>query len=222
MSERGESRRLPRGPLIAALICLAVALPALFLILREGGADTARANAPGLRASALPEGLAAQPAPAIRLRDADGEWVDTAELAGAPYVVTFLFTECPDVCPLIAQELRTALGRLGPRASEVQVLMVSVDPRGDTPEAARRFLERNGLPANMRYLVGSRAALAPIWASYFIAAQDPEQRDVSTHSAAIWLVDATGAWRGRYSAGIPVPPEDLAHDLGVLLAEAPA
>lgn len=220
-SGANRRHRLPRGPLVAALLCLAVGLPALFLALPDAGPEPAGATAPGLRASALPEELQ-RAAPPIRLRDADGALVDTDTLAGTPYAVTFIFSECPDVCPLIAQELKLALEQIDARegAEDVEVLMVSVDPRGDTPEAARRFLERNRLPANMRFLVGSQAELSPVWSDYFVGPQDPDRRAVSTHSAAIWLVDGTGAWRGRYSAGIPVAPEDLAHDLAALAAEA--
>lgn len=211
----------PLGPLLVALACLAVALPLLFLLLRdEGGGAPAPASAAGLRAGALPEGLAGRAAPAIRLRDEAGASVDTARLAGRPYLVTFLFAECPDVCPLIAQEIGAALAELGPRAREARVIAVSVDPRGDTPEAVRRFRARHDLPAEFRYAIGSEAELRPIWEGYYAAPQLPGRPETSTHTASVWLVDAEGTWRGRYPAGIPIAPSDLAHDLGVLVDEA--
>src|SRR5665648_208330 len=61
--------------------------------------------------------------------------IDTARLRGRPFAVTFLYASCPDVCPLIAQEIVGALGRLGADARRVAVVAVSVDPRGDTPAA---------------------------------------------------------------------------------------
>ena len=220
--EGTRPRGVPRGPLIAALLCLAVALPALFLLLRDDGGSEAGASAPGLRAGALPEGLAGRAAPPIRLRDASGALVDTRRLAGTPYAVTFLFANCPDVCPLIAQEIRLALDELGPRAERARVLAVSVDPRGDTPEAVRRFRARHELPENFRYLIGSEAELRPVWDGYFAAPQLAGRPETGTHTASVWLIDAEGTWRARYSAGIPVAPSDLAHDLGVLIDEAPA
>ena len=57
-------------------------------------------------------------------------------------LVTFLYTNCPDVCPLIAEHLNTALRRLGERA-DTRVLAVSVDPKGDTPAAVRQFRRRH-------------------------------------------------------------------------------
>lgn len=88
--------------------------------------------------SMLPEGIAGMRAHAFRLTDPRlGRELGTADVAGKPYAVTFLYTQCPDVCPLIGQELRQTLELLGPRADDVVVLAVSADPKGDTPARVR-------------------------------------------------------------------------------------
>lgn len=143
-------------------------------------------------------------------------------LAGTPYAVTFVYTRCPDVCILIGQQVRRALELLGPKAREVPVLMVSVDPRGDNAEAARSWMRRQNLPANVRYLIGSEDQLRPVWDGYYAAPQVPGRPETSSHTASVWLVDSRGRRRTKYSAGIPVPPRDLAHDLRVLVDEAPS
>jgi len=173
------------------------------------------------RGSKLPDGIVGRPAPDFRLSDARGRPVDTRRLAGRPYLVTFLYTNCPpgDTCPTIAAELRQALKQLGPRADDLTILAVSVEPKGDTPAAARRWLRRYRLPANFRFLVGSRRELEPVWDSYYVGSQDPANEQ-SRHTSNMWLVDARGRWRTKFSAGLPVPPADIAHDLGVLLDEA--
>jgi protein SCO1 len=168
------------------------------------------------RGGALPAGLTGAPAPSFSATDARGGELGTADLAGMPYVVTFLYTDCPDVCPLIAQELREALEILGPRADRVAVLAVSVDPEGDTPEAVRAWLEQNELPANFHYLVGSERELSPVWEDYFASPQ-PAGEPESRHTASIWLVDADGRLRTKFSGGIPVAPADIAHDLDLLI-----
>ncbi|MCA1678759.1 MAG: SCO family protein, partial [Actinobacteria bacterium] len=139
-------------------------------------------------------------------------------LRGRPYVVTFLFTDCPDVCPLIAQELRQALRMLGPRAGRVAVAAISVDPTGDTPEAVTRWHDRLRLPRNFHYLIGPEAKLKPVWRSYFVGPQRTGVRQ-SLHTASIWLIDARGRWRTKFSGGAPVAPRDIAHDLRVLVRE---
>ena len=74
-------------------------------------------------------------APPLALRDADGRAVSLAAQRGKLVLVTFLYTHCPDVCPLIASNLNAAVRALGAKRSDVRVLAVSVDPKGDTPGA---------------------------------------------------------------------------------------
>ena len=77
--------------------------------------------------------LPAKQAPPIHLRNYLGRPVTLSQYRGKAVLVTFLYANCPDICPLIASNLRVALNMLGRRDSEVQVIAVSVDPRGDTP-----------------------------------------------------------------------------------------
>jgi protein SCO1 len=157
------------------------------------------------------------PAPHVRLVDARGRVLDTRELRGRPYAVTFLYTHCPDVCPLIGAELRAALERLGRDAGRVAVVAVSVDPNGDTPRAVRAWLRQHREPPNFHYLIGSRSQLAPVWRAYMVA---PLSRgSESAHTASIWLVDARGRRRALMSAG-RLDPADISHDLLLLIREA--
>lgn len=157
-------------------------------------------------------------APRFALRNARGRRTSTADLTGRPYAVTFLYTSCTDVCPLIAQELREALRLLGRDAGDVAVVAISADPEGDTPAKVRRWLRRLRLSRNFHYLIGSRSELRPVWKAHFAAPQ-PRGSEESRHSASIWLVDKRGRWRTKFSAGAAIPPRDLAHDLRLLLRE---
>jgi protein SCO1/2 len=156
------------------------------------------------------------PAPAVSGTDQDGRPVALPQ-AGRPMVATFLFTRCPTTCPLISQQLAAALDMLGPEADAVDVVAISVDPQGDTPARARAFLRSHGLEDRMRYVVGSRAELAPIWDAWQVAAQPADQPSLSIHSARIVLVDASGRQVGRYAAGLPIPPADIAEDVASLV-----
>jgi cytochrome oxidase Cu insertion factor (SCO1/SenC/PrrC family) len=125
---------------LTALLALAVvsfiALAALARD-REGDEPTAiveRQEGP-FRAGPLPDGLDRKPAPGFRLADARGGTLDSRALRGRPYLLTFLFTDCRDVCPLIGREIGQALHQLGSRAREVAAVAISVDPEGDTRPA---------------------------------------------------------------------------------------
>jgi protein SCO1/2 len=185
----------------------------------DGGARSGAEPEAAFRGNILPRGVAGQRAPAFDLSDARGGRLSTAELAGQPYVITFLYTQCPDVCPLIGEELRQTLELMGSDAGRVAVVAVSVDPTGDTPAATRTWLRRHRAPHNFHYLLGSKRELKPVWRGYFVAPQRSD-RSKSLHTASVWLVDARGRWRTKYSGGVPFEPEDVAHDLNLLLDEA--
>jgi protein SCO1/2 len=102
----------------------------------------------------------------FRLRDQDGRWASPRDARGQVLVLTFLYSTCRDLCPRQAAEIRDAVLRVG---NGVQVYGVSVDPVGDTPERARSFLRRFHLYGGpVRFLVGSRRELRPVWSTYGI------------------------------------------------------
>jgi protein SCO1/2 len=150
------------------------------------------------------------PAPAFTLHDDAGRTVTLASQRGHWTLVTFLYTHCPDVCPLIAANLNKA-ARTVPG---VGVLAVSVDPKGDTPAAVRAYVKRMHLVPRFRYLIGTATELRPVWTRYHVAAQSPKG-DVVTHVAYTMLVDPSGKQRLIYDS--QVQASMVVHDLRVLL-----
>lgn len=158
----------------------------------------------------------ARPAPDFTLHDAAGRTVRLSQLRGRAVLLTFVYARCPDVCPLMVGKLRAALARLGPRARGARVVAVSVDPRGDTPALVRAFVARHGMRGRMSYLIGSRAALAPVWKAYGIGvAGTPEQREVG-HSALVTGITAAGRLQTLYPPTFSVAA--VAHDVPLLAA----
>ena len=202
-------RRLPW--LVGILVAL---LGGGLLVIFAGCQTTA-----SLGGNKLPAGVAGRRAPEFRLADARGGRFATSQLAGKPYAITFLYTRCKDVCPLIGEELRQSLERLGPQAKKTAIVAVSVDPAGDTPARVQGWLRAHHEPPNFHYLLGTRAELTPVWAGYFVGPQ-PQESQASRHSASVWLIDANGRWRAHYSAGGPFSPQHVARDLKVLIGEA--
>ena len=145
------------------------------------------------------------PPASFTLRNEEGRPVDIAGFRGQPVVVTFLYTTCENECPTIAQQIRGALDRLG---EDVPVVAVSVDPEGDTPASAKRFLARQKLSGRMSFLLGTEAQLQPVWRAFGIAPQT-EGRE---HSASVVLLSTDG----RQAVGFPISeltPEGVADDL---------
>lgn len=210
--------------LAAAPTLVAVVAAIAVIALRDGGSTgqaSTGAGAPAsggafLTAATMPQGLGGRPVPRFDLADARGGSVSSARLSGRPYVLTFLYVHCVDVCPLIGSEIHDALGKLGARASGVNVIAISVDPTGDTRTAVERWLEIHHEPANFHYLIGSSGRLAPIWHAFYVSPQTPGDPR-STHTAVIWLINRRGHVAALVPAGEPIDTNNLAHDLGVLI-----
>jgi len=159
--------------------------------------------------------LGGVPAPNFTLMDQTGARVSLAGLRGQPVVLTFLYTHCPDQCPLTAEKLRMTADQLGAQAGGVAWLAVSVDPQGDTPATAAAFVHAHGLDGRLRYLLGSQQALAPVWQAYHIAVQ-AGANGVVNHDAALYLIDARG--HERVFLDPTFAPAQLAGDVRALLA----
>ncbi len=156
----------------------------------------------------------AVPAADFALRDQNGDLVQLAKLRGEVVVLTPLYTHCQDTCPLTAQQVRGALDDLsGAQRNDVRALALSVDPANDTADSARRFLLERRVSGYLDFLLGPRSELQPVWRDYGFAPQTDKQE----HNSYVVLIDK----RGRQRVGFPVDyltPEDLAHDIRVLLA----
>jgi protein SCO1 len=146
------------------------------------------------------------------LRDQAGRRASLRQYRGQVVVLTFLYSTCRDTCPVTATTIRGALDDLG---RDVPALAVSVDPAHDTRDSAEAFLVKRGLSAGrMRFLLGSRAQLAPVWKAYGIRPQG----NGFEHSAYVLLIDK----RGRQRVSFPVTEltdTALAHDIRKLEAE---
>jgi protein SCO1/2 len=190
---------------IALVLVGALALGGVVLAATSGGGEQPVAAPNQFAGATMP---ADARAPDFRLRDEEGEPVSMRSLRGQPVVVTFLYSHCQDTCPITAQTIRGALDDLG---HDVPALAISVDPPNDTPASARKFLAEQRANGRIRFVLGSRAQLRPIWKGYGIT----PQRITQEHLAHITLVDARGFQRVGYPIA-QATPERLAHDLRLL------
>lgn len=151
----------------------------------------------------------------LRLRNYLGEPDDLQSYRGKAVLITFIYTHCPDVCPLIVSHLKTALALLGQQAKKVQVIAVSTDPRGDNPKTVAAFLKEHGMAGRMQYLIGSRAELGRVWKDWGIVAKPAKAgRDLVEHSALIYGIGASGKITTLYPANFR--PAQLVHDVPLL------
>ena len=160
--------------------------------------------------------LPVESAPDFTLTDGvTGATVSLSSLRGNAIALAFLYTRCPDVCPLTAAQFRAAQQRLGADASRVRFVAVSVDPDGDTPAAVQAFSLAHDLKDNWHYLIGARAQLQTVWSAYGVGAFD--QGMSVAHNDAIYVIDRRG--RERELVHSDVALADLVADLRAVLKE---
>jgi protein SCO1 len=193
------------------------ALPLLAVALLAAGCGSSAAKvveAPPPAKSTFSGGEVTPPrvAPKLSLRDAAGRRFTLSGQRGRYVLVTFIYTHCPDVCPLITSNLNTVLRTLGPK-SNIEVLAVSVDPKGDTPAAVHAYEKAKHLEPAFHYLIGTRAELRPVWAAWHVLAVDRKPNLVD-HAAYTALIDPTGKQRVLYDA--QVNAQQVLHDLRLL------
>jgi protein SCO1 len=203
--------------LALSLLALVLLAGVLALVAFGGGSGRGSSHA-AARGGFHAEGAFSPPtpAPALALRNYLGQPVDIASYRGKAVLVTFLYTHCPDVCPLITSNLRVAQNLLGPReAARAQIIAVSVDPRGDTRGAVADFLARHEMLGRMQYLIGSASELARVWQAWGVGSErDANQPQFVNHSGLIYGISASGRRTTLYAANFH--PADIAHDVPLL------
>lgn len=191
------------------LACAATFAAVLIAAVAVGDRATVSDGQRRFEGATLPKGLEA---PSFELTDQDGEQVAMRLLRGRPVIVAFLYTTCEDTCPSQAQQVRAALDELG---EDVPALAVAVDPPRDTRASARAFLAEQKLTGRMRFVLGSRDDLQPVWKGFAV---QPQREDLE-HTARLVLVDPKGVQRVGYPLD-QITPERLAHDLRLLRSGA--
>ncbi len=162
-------------------------------------------------------------APGFALTNQFGEPVTLADLRGKVVVLTFLYSTCPDFCPLITSKMAQVRDEFDDRSSELAFVAISVDPERDGVFAIRRYLQERGLERKLTYLTGDAAALRPVWREYAIGVTKGKPVGGNNavyevgHSDALYLIDKAG--RERVLMSSDFAPADLARNLKTLLRE---
>jgi protein SCO1 len=144
------------------------------------------------------------------LTDTTGRAFTRASLIGAPSLVFFGFTHCPDVCP--ATLLKLAKVRKAAALRALRVVLVSVDSQRDTPALLGTYVHAFD-PAFLG-LTGEAQSLGRMAADFGVAANRVELPGgdyTVDHSAAVFLLDARARVVAVFTPPFEVSP--LAADL---------
>ena len=122
-----------------------------------------------------------------------GATITDRTFSGKWEVIYFGYTHCPDECPIALANLTVALKKLGPEASKMQALFVTVDPKRDTPKVMARYLKN--FDPRILGLSGSQAQIDQIDKDYRVYV-DPEKSNngdlIVNHSIFFYVMDPHG------------------------------
>ena len=210
------SWRLASRLSVITLALLVVLVVALFS-LRNNSSGATTTSTTTNQTNLQGTNLGGTPAPDFLLKDQYGKTISLSQFKGKPVVLTFLYTHCPDVCPLTAEKIHTTMQSLVNTTQNVAVVAVSMDPKGDTAATTQNFASVHKLGNYFYYLIGTHNELAPVWASYSVDAEAATSSGVVNHSSAIYVIDKQGNERALLDNNFT--PAQLASDLKALLGE---
>jgi len=178
-----------RNLLVLALLCCAL-LPASALGKHEKPATLA-----GNRIEIT------MPAADFTLIDQRGAPFHMADTRGKVVLMSFLYTHCTDLCPFIALKMKDAYQLLGADAKDVALVVVTTDPKRDTPTVDAAYSRKLGLFDVWHFVTGAPDAVHTVWADYGIGVSV----DSDTQAAA----SAKGDTQAAAAEEEPAPTQGL-------------
>ena len=165
-----------------------------------------------------------EPAPPFELSDPDGHQVGLKELRGKIVVLNFIYTRCPDICPLQTERLAEIQRMIKPTPlrDRVRLISITADPVHDLPEVMKAYGEQHGMdPTNWSFLTSGPnrpKATRELSAQYHNRYQLEPDGSI-THGTVFHVIDSAGQWRGNFH-GLQWKPEHLVMFLRALADQA--
>ncbi len=145
-----------------------------------------------------------KPAPGFSLQTADGRSVRLTDLRGKVVVLHFIYTSCPDVCPLHAEKVAEVQKLINstPMKDRVVFVTITTDPSRDTGEVMRDYGSVHGLdPVNWLFLTATpdepedtTRKLAESFGHKFTKTDDGLQM----HGIVTHVIDKDGTWKANF------------------------
>ena len=131
------------------------------------------------------------------LTDSSGHKRSDSEFRGKLMIVYFGYTFCPDVCPADLMAITQALDELGPAASGIQPVFITVDPERDTKVLGeyvrafhRSFIGLTGSPEEIR-------KVANAYKAFYAKVPSAQSGEYAVdHTGVIYLMGRDGEYLG--------------------------
>jgi protein SCO1/2 len=157
------------------------------------------------------------PAPQFALTSQDGTPVTLTGLHGKVVAVTFIYTGCPDICPLLTEKMAQVQDELRANfGAKIAFVSITLDPEHDTVEVLKQYAQLFGAkPEGWAFLTGSPEAIRDVAHRYGVFFARNQDGSVD-HTQLTTLVDPSGQIRVQY-LGARFDPDEFRHDLMSLI-----
>jgi protein SCO1 len=157
----------------------------------------------------------AREAPDFSVRGSDGADLTLSHYRGKVVLLGFGYTSCLNVCPVTLAVLAQAHRKLGPLASQVQVIYLTVDPERDNAARLKQYLA--AFDPTFVGGTGTAAQMAAVRLSYGVTAEKHGTGSdyAVAHSSFVYLITRDGKLRALMPFGHKA--DDYVHDVSALL-----
>jgi protein SCO1 len=155
-------------------------------------------------------------APELALVNQSGHPLTLMEFRGKVVLLTFTYSTCAEVCPLITASMVTLQQRL--TAAERQqgfFLSVTAQPEVDTPAVLHAYAQHLGVDlASWAFVTGHPQAVQAVWQAFGLTVK-PRAKGVVEHPAWTFLIDREGMVKYRYLGSL-LEVETILEDMRTL------
>lgn len=122
-----------------------------------------------------------------------------------PKIITFFYTNCPDICPttmLDLKDVQLLLAEKGISEDQYFIVVVTLDPTYDTQEKIIQYKDTFEISTtNFLFLRGSEDTTKK-FTQYFNFTYKKNQNGFLTHSTSMYVVDSTNQIRALHDMAI--------------------
>lgn len=154
-------------------------------------------------------------APDFTLRNSDGRTVKLSDFRDRIIILNFIYTKCPDVCPLHAEKIAEIQSMINttPMRDLVKFITITTDPKNDSLEVLKAYGPIHGLDqSNWSFLTTGSSQrndatrkLAESYGHRFVKTADGYQ----THGIITHIIDQGGRWAANFH-GLRFEPVNMA------------
>ena len=143
-------------------------------------------------------------APSFELTDQTGNSISNPQFGDKLWIVDFIFTRCPDVCPILSTKMKHLQDKIQQESAPIKLVSITVDPRYDTPSILTEYAAQFGADDSIwKFLTGNDGDIQSTIEGFQQAVERMESDDDVPnilHSQRLVLVDAAGDVRGFYAS----------------------